>query len=140
MPASSSNPASATLLAVAPPGTPGDGPVPGSLGVTLPAGDPLAALVIEALITFWLMYVILAVATGPKERGLLAALAIGGAVTLAAAVFGPLTGASMNPARTLGPAIVAREFSHLWLYLIGPSAGAAVAAVVHACVTPLRAA
>jgi aquaporin NIP len=101
------------------------------LGLTKPAGSDLQAVVWEAVLTFVLMLVITAVATDTRADGEAAALAIGGAVALGALVGGPVTGASMNPARTLGPALVAGDFGSLWVYLAGPVVGAAVAAGVY---------
>jgi len=91
-----------------------------SLGVTRPAGTDLQAVVWEALLTFVLMLVITAVATDTRAVGEAAALAIGGAVTLGALVGGPVTGASMNPARSLAPALVSGDLGSLWVYLAGP--------------------
>ena len=101
------------------------------LGVTTPSGTDLQSLVWEALLTFVLMLVITAVATDTRAVGEAAALAIGGAVFLGALVGGPISGASMNPARSLGPAIVSGDLTAIWLYLVGPVLGAAAAAVVY---------
>lgn len=98
------------------------------LGTTTSAMPGLAALMVEALLTFWLVWVYLSVTE--KDVPLLnAALAL--SATLAGAIFwaGHLTGASMNPARSLGPALAAWDFSDLWIYLIGPCVGAAAAAL-----------
>jgi len=81
----------------------------------------------EVIITFFLMFVILRVATGAKEKGMMAGLAIGATVALAAAFAGPLTNASMNPARSIGPAIMAVNFTQLWLFCLAPMLGAALA-------------
>lgn len=102
-----------------------------TLGATTPAVGLGTAFAIEVFITAVLMFVIITVATGAKEKGPVAALAIGGTVGLLALVFGPLTGASMNPARSLGPAIVGGELPTLWIYLLGPMIGAALG--VYAC-------
>lgn len=104
----------------------------GDLGVTRPAhvGRP-AAFVIEAGLTAVLLVVILAVATDTRAVGSLAALAIGGTVALEALVFGPITGASMNPARSLGPAIATGDHADLWIYLCGPTAGALIGLVLY---------
>ena len=103
-----------------------------SLGVTSPSfvGDP-SALAIEAVLTAILMIVILAVATDTRAAGQLAAIAIGGTIALEALVMGPITGASMNPARSLAPAIVAGERADLWIYLVGPILGALVGAALY---------
>lgn len=101
---------------------------PGGLGVTLPAVGVGSALVYEALLTAILMFVIIAVATDTRAVGSAAALAIGGTVALDAAFGGPVTGASMNPARSLGPALATGELADLWIYVLGPVLGAALGA------------
>jgi len=104
---------------------------PSALGVTAPSGSAGQALLWEAILTFVLMLVITAVATDTRAVGEAAALAIGGAVALGALVGGPVTGASMNPARSIGPAIVAGDVDSLWIYVLGPLLGASVAAIVY---------
>jgi aquaporin NIP len=101
------------------------------LGVTAPAGSDAQALAMEAVLTFFLMLVITAVATDTRAVGEAAALAIGGTVALGALVGGPISGASMNPARSLGPALASGDPSHLWVYLAGPILGSAFAAAVY---------
>lgn len=101
------------------------------LGATLPAGTPLQALAIEALLTAVLMFVIVSVATDTRAVGQLAAIAIGGTVALDALWGGPLTGASMNPARSFGPALVAGLWQAHWIYWLGPFAGASVGAILY---------
>lgn len=103
-----------------------------ALGVTAPSfvGDG-AALAIEAALTAVLMVVILAVATDTRAVGQLAAIAIGGTIALEALVMGPVTGASMNPARSLAPALASSEWAGLWIYLIGPVAGALAGATLY---------
>ena len=97
------------------------------LGGTHPAHvGQLGALVLEAGLTAVLMIVILAVATDTRAVGSLAALAVGGTIALEALVLGPITGASMNPARSFTPALVVGEWADIWLYLVGPIAGALV--------------
>jgi len=104
---------------------------PGSrLGATLPAHGAAQALGIETFLTFGLMLVILRVTAGSKEAGLLAGLAISATVTLEALVGGPLTGASMNPARSLAPALLSGNWTDWWLYIVGPVAGALLAVAV----------
>jgi aquaporin Z len=102
-----------------------------SLGATVPGESLLQSFVLELVITFLLMFVILAVALGRDDVRPLAGLAIGATVCLAAIFAGPICGASMNPARTLGPAIVSGTYTALWLYLSAPVAGALLA--VEAC-------
>jgi aquaporin NIP len=99
--------------------------------VTQPSGSNLQALAWEALLTFFLMLVITAVATDTRAVGEAAALAIGGTVALGALVGGPISGASMNPARSLGPALVAGDLTAIWIYLVGPILGAIAAAFAY---------
>lgn len=103
------------------------------LGATLPAGSGGAwqSFWLEALLTFFLMFVIMAVATDTRAVGQAAALAIGATVGLEALFAGPISGASMNPARSLGPALVGGTWTALWVYLTAPFLGAAVAALVY---------
>ncbi len=99
-----------------------------TLGATLPAdGVVWRSFALEVVLTWILMVAILGVATGPKERGLLAGLTIGGVVALEAMFAGPICGASMNPARSLGPAVVSGMLTHLWAYLLAPTLGAVLA-------------
>ena len=110
--------------------------LPGStLGATLPAHDALSALGIETFLTFCLVLVIFRVTAGAKEAGLLAGLAISATVGLEALVGGPLTGASMNPARSLAPALLSGVHTAWWVYVVGPVAGALLAVVVD-CLLP----
>ena len=90
-----------------------------------------SAIVYEVLLTAFLMFVILAVATDTRAVGAAAAIAIGGTIGLDALFGGPVTGASMNPARSFGPALVAGEWHDLWIYLVGPIAGAALGAFAY---------
>ena len=104
---------------------------PGSdLGATLPAHGAGQALSIETFLTCWLMLVIFRVTSGPKEMGVLAGLAISATVALEALVAGPLTGASMNPARSLAPALLSGNWTDWWVYIVGPVAGALLAVAV----------
>lgn len=98
-----------------------------TLGQTLPSGTALQSFVLEAILTFILMMVILSVACGAKETGLLAGLTIGAVIALEATFAGPISGASMNPARSLGPAVIAGQFQSLWVYLTAPVIGAVAA-------------
>ncbi len=93
------------------------------IGATLPTIDPLRAFVLEVLLSFFLMLVIINVSTGAKEIGVIAGIAIGGVVLLEAMFAGPMTNASMNPARSIGPALVSGHLEHLWLYLSAPILG-----------------
>ena len=96
-----------------------------SLGATLPAGSALQSLGLEVVLTGMLMFVILCVSTGPKEVGTMAGIAVGGVVALEALFAGPISGASMNPARSLAPALVSGNLHALWVYVVGPVLGAA---------------
>ena len=100
------------------------------LGATMPAGSEIQSFILELLLTFFLMLVILNVAHGSKEQGQFAGIAIGAVVGLEAMFAGPICGASMNPARSLAPAIVSGHLQHLWLYIIAPITGAALAVPV----------
>jgi aquaporin NIP len=99
-----------------------------TLGTTLPhiistGGD----FILEAILTFFLMFIIINVAQGSKEKGLMAGVAIGGMIALEAIFAGPITGASMNPARSFAPAIISGHLDFLWIYLTAPFLGAALA-------------
>lgn len=99
-------------------------PVNETLGSTLPAGSAMQSFVLELILTFILMFVILHVAKGSKEQGMFAGLAIGSVVLLEAMFAGPICGASMNPVRSLSPAVVSGHLEHLWVYLLAPVLGA----------------
>lgn len=101
---------------------------PASLGATVPSVGMGPALLYEVLLTAVLMFVIMAVATDTRAVGAGAAIAIGGAVALDALFGGPLTGASMNPARSFGPALASGEWTAFWVYVLGPVAGASLGA------------
>jgi len=98
-----------------------------TLGATLPAGSILQAFVMEVVLTFLLMFVILNVSTGHMEKGIMAGVAVGGTVALDAFIGGPVTGASMNPARSIGPALISGTLESLWIYLVAPVVGAFLA-------------
>jgi MIP family channel proteins len=104
---------------------------PAHLGATVPSVGTGTALVYEVLLTAFLMFVIIAVATDTRAVGAAAALAIGGTVGLDALFGGPITGASMNPARSFGPALAAGEWHDFWIYVIGPVVGAALGALAY---------
>lgn len=105
-----------------------------TLGITQPAGPAMQSFVLELLLTAILMLVILSVSTGAKEKGITAGIAIGGVIALEAMFAGPISGASMNPARSLGPALIANNFGSLWIYLAAPIAGALLAVPLCMCV------
>jgi aquaporin NIP len=98
-----------------------------TLGATLPAGTALQSFILEFILTFFLMLVIINVATGSKEQGMFAGLAIGATVLLEAMFAGPICGASMNPDRSIAPAVVSGHIEHLWVYITAPVLGAVVA-------------
>jgi aquaporin NIP len=101
------------------------------VGATLPSGSQGQAFLWELILTFFLMFVIMAVATDTRAVGEAAAVAIGGTVGLDAMFGGPVTGASMNPARSIGPAFVSGDLHALWLYIAAPLLGAAVGALAY---------
>jgi len=99
-------------------------PTHSTLGATLPTIAPLSAFMFEILLTFFLMLVIIQIS---KEKALLAGIVIGGTVGLEAMFAGPVTGASMNPARSLAPAIVSGNLEYSWIYIFAPIIGASLA-------------
>jgi aquaporin NIP len=98
-----------------------------ALGATFPFGSPGQSFAMEAVLSGLLMLVILNVSTGPKEIGVIAGIAVGGVIGLEAMFAGPICGASMNPARSLAPAVVSGHLQYVWVYLIAPTLGAAIA-------------
>ncbi|HEY8028143.1 MAG TPA: MIP family channel protein [Gaiellaceae bacterium] len=100
-------------------------------GATLPSGSQGQAFLWELVLTFFLMFVIMAVATDTRAVGEAAAIAIGATVGLDAMFGGPISGASMNPARSLGPAIAAGDLSSIWVYLAAPIAGGVAGALTY---------
>jgi aquaporin Z len=105
-----------------------------TLGATRPSGPPMQSFVLEAILTLLLMFVILSVSTGAKEKGIMAGVAVGAVIGLEALFAGPVCGASMNPARSLAPAVVSLRLEHLWIYLVATPLGAAVAVLACRCV------
>jgi len=101
------------------------------LGTTLPTGPVWQSFILEVVLTFLLMLVVLSVSTGGKEKGITAGIAVGAVIGLEAMFAGPICGASMNPARSLAPALVSGHWEHLWVYLAAPALGALLA--VPAC-------
>jgi glycerol uptake facilitator-like aquaporin len=94
----------------------------------IPGASPWLGLIAEALGTFMLMWAIMAIAVNPSGEKLLAGIVIGGALGLAVMIVGPATGAALNPARWLGPALASGSFSDSWIFIVGPVAGALAAA------------
>ena len=95
-----------------------------TLGATLPAGSDIQSFILEMVLTAILMFVILKVSSGAKERGITAGIVVGAVIALEALFAGPICGASMNPARSFAPALVSGQFSSLWIYLAAPTLGA----------------
>lgn len=98
------------------------------LGATSPSGSNIQALIIEIVTTFTMVFISTAVATDSKATGELAGVAVGSSVTIASIVAGPISGGSMNPARTLGPAIATSSYKGIWIYMVGPITGALLGA------------
>ncbi len=105
-----------------------------TLGTTVPAGAAAQSLILEIVLTAFLMFVILNVSTGAKERGITAGIAVGSVIALEALFAGPICGASMNPARSFAPALISQHLSGLWIYLVAPVTGAMLAVVGCRCV------
>lgn len=97
------------------------------LGATIPRGPAWQSFVLEGLLTGFLMFVILNSTAGAKEKGLVVGIVVGAVIALEALFAGPISGASMNPARSLGPAVVSGHLEELWVYLLAPVIGAAAA-------------
>src|SRR6478752_971649 len=102
-----------------------------TLGATHPNGSAWQSFALETVLTAILMFVILSVASGPKEKGMLAGVAIGGVIAFEALFAGPISGASMNPACSLAPAVLSGGISDLWIYSVAPVAGAVIGVVAH---------
>ena len=109
-------------------------PTHANLGATVPAGPALQSFVLEIVLTLVLMFVILSVSTGAKEKGLMAVVAVGSVIGLEALFAGPISGASMNPARSLAPALVSGNLASLWVYLAAPVLGAGLAIPLCLCI------
>jgi MIP family channel proteins len=101
-----------------------------TMGATHPAGSWSQSFVLEMVLTTILMFVILAVSTGAKEKGITAGMAIGAVIALEALFAGPISGASMNPARSMAPAVVSRNFDDLWIYFAATILGAVIAVCI----------
>lgn len=113
-------------------------PTHSTLGGTVPAGSALQSFTLEIILTGILMFVILSVSANAKGNGTMAGIAIGAVIALEAMFAGPVSGASMNPARSLAPAIVSGHLDSLWIYLIAPLLGAGWAVLACACVRDPR--
>ncbi len=101
------------------------------LGATLPSGTAMQSFILEVVLMFFLMFVILQVSTGAKEQGMFAGIAIGSVVLLEAMFAGPVSGASMNPARSIAPALASGQLQHLWVYVSAPFLGAGLAVLIY---------
>jgi aquaporin Z len=104
------------------------------LGTTTPAGSVIQSFILELILTAILMFVILSVSTGAAEKGITAGIVVGAVIGLEAMFAGPICGASMNPARSLGPALMSGHFQHLWIYVLAPIIGACVGVLGCRCV------
>jgi MIP family channel proteins len=104
------------------------------LGTTVPAGSAIQSFVLELILTATLMFVILGVSTGASEKGITAGIVVGAVIGLEAMFAGPICGASMNPARSLGPAVISGHFQHVWIYLVAPVTGACIGVLGCRCV------
>jgi aquaporin NIP len=102
-------------------------PANSTLGRTMPSGSVSQSFILEILLSLILMFVILRVSSGAKEKSVIAGIAVGSIVALEALIGGPVSGASMNPARSIGPALVSLELKHSWIYLIAPVIGMTLA-------------
>lgn len=109
-----------------------------TMGETLPTGPWLQTFILEIILTYFLMFVIIHVATGSKEQGLIASVAIGATVLLEALFAGPITGASMNPIRSIAPAIVNMNLDHLWMYIVAPIVGSLLAIYSWKLIHPVK--
>ncbi len=104
-------------------------PQSATLGATAPSGSAMQSFVLEMILTALLMFVILGVSTGAREKGITAGIAVGAVIGLEAMFAGPICGASMNPARSLAPALVSGHLSGLWIYIVAPVLGAALGVI-----------
>jgi aquaporin Z len=109
-------------------------PTHSTLGGTIPAGPAAQSFILEVILTAVLMFVILGVSTGAREKGITAGIAVGSVIALEALYAGPICGASMNPARSLAPALVSQHLSSLWIYLAAPTTGVLLAVIGCRCV------
>jgi len=104
------------------------------LGTTVPAGSAIQSFVLELILTAILMFVILGVSTGAAEKGITAGIVVGAVIGLEAMFAGPICGASMNPARSLGPAVISHHLEYLWIYVLAPVIGACIGVLGCRCV------
>lgn len=104
-----------------------------TLGATIPAGSPAQSFALEIILTFFLMFVILNVSAGAKEKGVMTGVVVGAVVAFGALFAGPVSGASMNPARSLAPALMAGRIEHVWIYMLAPVIGVGLAVACCRC-------
>jgi aquaporin NIP len=109
-------------------------PTDPGLGGTIPAGSVMQSFILELVLTAILMFAILGVSTGASEKGITAGIVVGSVIALEALFAGPISGASMNPARSLGPALVTFKWISLWIYLAAPVLGAGLGVLACRCV------
>jgi aquaporin NIP len=109
-----------------------------NLGATMPVGTEWQSFLLELFLTWFLMLGILGVSTGAKEKGITAGIAVGSIIGLEAMFAGPICGASMNPARSFGPALVSGKMAVVWIYLIAPTLGAFLAVPTYQMLNPTR--
>jgi aquaporin NIP len=102
-----------------------------TLGATFPSGTEMQSFILEVVMMFILMMIILRVSTGAKEKGITAGIAIGGTVWFLVLFGGPISGTSLNPGRSLAPAIIIQDFHCIWIYLLAPVVGSLLAVIVH---------
>ena len=109
-------------------------PASALLGATIPTGPQLQSFMLEIILTGLLMFVILGVSAGAREKGITAGIVVGSVIALEAIFAGPIWGASMNPARSLGPAVVSMHLQSLWIYLLAPTVGTGIGVIACRCV------
>jgi len=106
----------------------------GVLGETIPKVSEFRAFLLESIISFVLMFVIVNLSYGSKQKGITSGIAVGSTIIFTVLIAGPLTGASMNPARSLGPALASMNFTALWVYMTAPFVGTGIAVAVYSYV------
>jgi len=107
-----------------------------TLAATAPSGEVWQSFALEVFLTWFLMLAVLGVSTGAKEKGITAGIVVGGVIALEVLVGGPISGASMNPARSLAPAVVSGKIETLWVYLLAPTLGACMAVPTYSILRP----
>lgn len=103
----------------------------GVLGETIPKVTDFRAFLLESMITFVLMFVVVNLSYGSKQKGITSGIAVGSTIVFTVLIAGPLTGGSMNPARSLGPALASMHFTSLWVYLTAPFFGSGLAVALY---------